>query len=65
MSCEYTERYLEDKFEEGLEQGLTEEQAEKYAKKCLEEAPEPWWIQLLDYIAILFVILILLNYLEL
>tara|TARA_B100001113_G_scaffold56548_1_gene42258 strand:+ start:220 stop:339 length:120 start_codon:yes stop_codon:yes gene_type:complete len=38
MSCEHTQRFLEDKYEEGLEQGMTEEQAEKYAYKCLEES---------------------------
>ena len=38
MSCEHTQRFLEDKYEEGLEQGMTEKQAEKYAYKCLEES---------------------------
>ena len=38
MSCEHTQRFLEDKYEEGLEQGMAEEQAEKYAYKCLEES---------------------------
>ena len=37
MSCEHTQRFLEDKYEEGLEEGMSKEQAEKYAFKCLEE----------------------------
>ena len=39
MSCEHTQRFLENKFEEGLAKGMTEQQAEKYAYDCLEQCP--------------------------
>ena len=39
MSCEHTQRFLDNKYEEGLEQGMSEAEAEAYAHKCLEECP--------------------------